>query len=289
MMRALMGCGWMFAAKVQPRPGAMIAWWCAISTILIVPGALADLTPQQQRDVVTEAQQSYDRGIATLRSNPGEAHIKFQNAAQRFQLVVDSGVRNGLLYYNLANAYLQSGDVGRAILNYRRAQRLIPGDARVASNLTFARSQCKTPIAPSGQRALSAALLWWHNHTAVRTRFDIFMIAYGLFWLAVLLRMWRGTGIWLIVAIGTGLVWIALGASVALDVSGWGHRPAGVILADNVIVRKGNGAGFEPQFAQALSPGVEFEVLEHRGDWLDIELPNGSSGWIEMSQAELVP
>lgn len=275
-------------STVVGRMGVLIIALLSIG-LWASPAQAADLTPQQQRDVLTEAQQAYDRGIAMLRGNPSEARSSFQAAAQKFQLVADNGLANGLLFYNLANAQLQAGDVGRAILNYRRAQRLIPGDPRVQSNLDFARTLCKTPIAASGQRALTSALLRWHDHTATRTRFIVFITAWLLFWCALLLRILRPSGIWTMIATVTCVIWIALGISVAMDVTGWGHRPAGVVLADNVTVRKGNGTGFEPQFAQSLGPGVEFDVLERRGDWLNIQLPNGSSGWIEADQTELVP
>ena len=46
-------------------------------------------------------------------------------------------VVNGALLYNLGNARLQAGDVGKAIVSYRRAERLIPGDERLELNHTF--------------------------------------------------------------------------------------------------------------------------------------------------------
>ena len=59
-------------------------------------------------------------------------------------------------------------------------------------------------------------------------------------------------------------------------------------MADEVIVRKGNSTSYEPQFNQPLYEGVEFTLIERRGDWLRIELPDGNSGWISADQAELI-
>jgi len=62
----------------------------------------------------------------------------------------------------------------------------------------------------------------------------------------------------------------------------------GVVVADEVVVRKGNGDGFEPQFEQSIGEGVEFELLERRGDWLRVRLPDGQEGWIRAREAELI-
>ncbi len=58
----------------------------------------------------------------------GDEAALFRLAAQRFDSIIASGVVNGRLEFNSGNCYLQAGDLGNAILHYRRAQRLIPGD-----------------------------------------------------------------------------------------------------------------------------------------------------------------
>ena len=39
------------------------------------------------------------------------------NDETTFRALVDAGVEEGTLYYNLADAYFKAGDLGRAILN----------------------------------------------------------------------------------------------------------------------------------------------------------------------------
>ena len=65
-------------------------------------------------------------------------------------------------------------------------------------------------------------------------------------------------------------------------------RHAGVIVAAEVVVRKGNGESYAPQFPQPLHAGTEFAVLEERGPWLAIQLDNGTSGWIRRESASLL-
>lgn len=259
-----------------------------LAIAMLAPAVHAELTPEQRRLVLDEALTAYDRGIERLRRDPGGAQAAFTEAAERFELLIDDGVVNGALLYNLGNARLQAGDIGLAIVSYRRAERFIPGDERLNRNVAHARSLPRVQIAPSGTRALTDVLLSWHRRTSLMTRGGVFAVAYVLFWLFVTGRLLHRRSMWVYGAVLAAVAWLACGASIAIDVLGGDDRAAGVVIADEVVVRKGNGDGFEPQLEEPLTEGVEFVVLEARDDWLMIELPDGNTGWIRASAAELV-
>jgi tetratricopeptide (TPR) repeat protein len=272
--------------------GSDRAW---ILVVIIALGALwpasdarAQLTDQQQIAILSEAQQEYDQGIALRRSNPERARQAFAESAARFRQLIDSGIRNGGLYFNLANAYLQAGDLGRAILHYREAERFMPGDARLEHNLEYARSLRADQLTPSGERALMNTLLAWHRDTPRSVRFSVALAAWLAFWFASFALLFRPAGVWRWLAAMTAVIWLIAGASIAADLAVGDGAREGVLIADEVVVRKGNGLGFEPQFEQPLSSGVEFEVLDERGGWLHIELVNGKTGWIAADQAGLI-
>lgn len=251
-------------------------------------GAPTHLSHQQQVEVLLEAQRAFDRGSELRRSNPQAAAQAFAEAADRFQLLVDAGVRNGRLYYNLGNACLQAGRLGRAIVNYRRAELLLPGDGRVEANLRVARELRRNQIAVAGERALLRALFFWHYGSAPRMRFVLGLAAYVLFWLMLAARLWARRFRWRFALLPLLAMWLAMGGSLAVEAWAGGGRREGVIVVDDVVARKGNGEGFDPQFEQKLHQGVEFRLREQRGDWLFIELPDGKSGWIRSREAELV-
>ena len=46
----------------------------------------------------------------------------FQEAIEEYLRLIRSGHGGGQIYYNLGNAYFRAGQVGRAILEYERAQ-----------------------------------------------------------------------------------------------------------------------------------------------------------------------
>ena len=236
---------------------------------------------------LSDALESFDRGSALVHRAPDEALAAFRRAHEEFQAVVDAGIDNGQLYFNLGNTHLRLGEIGLAIADYRRAERLIPGDQRLRANLRFARSLTRDHIEPSGKQTFLRTVFFWHYSCPPRTRKTAAMIGYGLFWLFLSVRV-----LWPRVKVGyPALVclalWMILGASVALDLPSQSGSAGGVLVKDDIVVRKGNGEGYDPQFSQPLHEGVEFKVIEQRGGWLRIELADGNQGWVRVREVEL--
>lgn len=248
----------------------------------------AQLTHDQQAVILQEAQADYDLGTSKLKSDPASAVESFRSSAERFQLLVDDGIENGELYYDLGNAWYQAGDLGRAIANYLRADRLMPDDPRLEANLAWARSLVRPQITTEDKEALVRRLAFWHDGWSLQTRITVFAVAWILVWAAMLLRTIRRYQGWNYLAGTLGSIAILIGCSVFIDVAVTRTRTTGVVVADDVVVRKGNAESFQPQFEEPMQQGVEFKVLEERPDWLHIEFNNGASGWIPTSDVEIV-
>jgi hypothetical protein len=140
-------------------------------------------------------------------------------------------------------------------------------------------------ITVSGQRPLWQQIFFWHNELPVQTQWTLALATYVLAWSCALAHLfWRRTGLlWGLV--GAAFVClVCTGATLLTQYQHSGVR-AGVIVAEEVVVRKGNGESYAPQLPQPLHAGTEFEVLEERGSWLAIRLDNGTSGWIRRDSA----
>ncbi len=271
------------------RRGA-IHWPLALGIVLsaVALARAVDLSDAERLATLAEATRAFQRGADLRQVNPSEARAAFRTAAEQYQLLLDAGVRNGKLFYNLGNAYFESGDLGRAIANYRRAQEFIPGDGRLEHNLRYARSLRSNQIESTGQRAFWKTLFFWHYQSAFRTRIVLGLTLYVAFWLLLIVRNFAPRAGWRWLLIPALALWVALGISVTVDLLAAQQHHEGVIIANNVIVRKGNGDGYEPQFKQKLHEGVEFVVRERQPEWLLIELPDGKTGWIRNDQVELI-
>lgn len=229
----------------------------------------------------------YERAQHLLSTQPDAARLLFRAVAQRMEPIAVR-VPNGRLEYNIANAWLQSGDVGRAILHYRRAQRMIPRDDLLADNLREARSRCILSIRPGPGERILDALFFWHRRTSIRERANVGLAAFLLFWILLTVRLVLPRRGLTVAAVGSALVFAIAAASVTTQ--RWIERsaPPGVILAMDVPIYKGPAATYQRQIEQPLQPGVEFSRRERRGSWWRIQLADGKTGWMDAAAAELV-
>lgn len=270
-----------------------VLWHCLL--LLMPSAALGQATYSLARDVdlrdeLDKALSEFDQAQALQLEQPDRARRMFRSAAQRFYSLRAAGVRNGRLEYNLGNCLLQTGDVGRAILHYRRAQRLIPGDPMLEDNLGVARSRCVTSIKPTGRSALLRSVFFWHYRTSVPGRMWAALISFFGVWGLLTLRNFVRAG-W-VTGLAISSVALTLLCAGSLAVSHWSDRniPGGVVTEMDVVVSKGPGEGYQRLFEQPLQPGVEFTLRDRtRGGWWKIELPDGNRGWIPADAAELIP
>lgn len=72
----------------------------------------------------------------------------YEEAAQLYERLTVSGDDGGETRYDLGNCYLKAGDLGRAILEYRRALKFSPGLDLAERNLAVARRLLPARVAP---------------------------------------------------------------------------------------------------------------------------------------------
>jgi tetratricopeptide (TPR) repeat protein len=245
------------------------------------------LTTQQQNAVLEEAQQAYAQGIRLLTTDTVASKESFRRAANRFRLLVDDGIENGKLWYDLGNAELQSGEIGEAIAAYRSAQRYIPSDGRLAGNLEYARSQVVSSIERENTTSMLKRFAFWHTSLPTQVRLSIGMILWFAFWAFITIRFFKSIPGFKSGVTALGVAAIALGVSVGTDIADQ-HKSHGVLTAKDVVIRKGHGENYAPLINDSISEGIEFDILGKRSNWLHIRLPNGQEGWINQKDAQVV-
>jgi tetratricopeptide (TPR) repeat protein len=253
--------------------------------LLGASAAAGALPREQQLRLLDQANRAFEQALAGHDEQTSQGY--YQQAIDRYEQLIASGVHNAKLYYNLGNAYFLRRDLGRAILNYRRGLRLEPGNVRLQANLRYARSQRIDRFDTSTQQALLPRLLFWHDSVSLRTQVGLALAGFLLAWTGAFVHLfWRRPGLLWGIA-GAALLFVLCAASALVVHAHNTSRRHGVIVAKEAPVRKGNGESYALQFPHPLHAGAEFEVLETRGSWLNIRLENGTSGWIRRQRAVL--
>ena len=214
------------------------------------------------------AQGAYERGIELSRTDPAASQRAFAESAAGWERLRAQGFGGGALEFNLGNAYMQSGDLGRAIARYLAAERDLPGDADLASNLAQARARVASSFERSGSTVLvDGVARAWHVVPA-GARQAIFWSGWIAFWVLLAARLAIGpatsaaargalaAALW-----AAGVAGALFGGSLLADEALRRTNPKAVLVDRDVVLRKGNGDGFDPAFAEALGPGVECTVL----------------------------
>ena len=115
---------------------------CALfSAINADPVMATELTRLQQEQILHEAAEAYQEGVAAG-DDAADAKEAFARSASKYQLLVDQGIDNRKLYANLASAYLQSGQAARALANYERALIYTPGNGDLKAGRDHAAFCC---------------------------------------------------------------------------------------------------------------------------------------------------
>jgi tetratricopeptide (TPR) repeat protein len=215
---------------------------------------------------------------------------RYPEAIEIYESIRASGVEDGVLYYNLGNAYFKSGRLGFAILSYERALKIMPGDEDVRANLAFADELVSGGLEPP---PLPLAIGWvvdLYRRAApgvlAQALSLAFLVGGGAVTLLVLDRWPALRTATLVVLAGSGVVALLTGASLVAKVRAGSNRIEAVVVTENAYVRSGPGES-SPRLAE-IHEGLKVRVLGEREGFLQVSLANGLTGWVPREQVERI-
>ncbi len=240
---------------------------CVIAFVAWVTAALAGGAPE----AFEQANQLYERG-------------QFTEAAAAYESLLRSGSASPALFFNLGNAYFKSGQVGRALFNYRRAEALAPRDPDIRANLQFARDS--VPGHPA--RSVDRWTRWLPRLTLNETAGITALALWG--WLGLLtLRLLR-PALRRSLRAATYLAGFLALFLAAWTAATWEVRRAGRTA---IVVAPEATAHFGPlEESPAAFPvrnGFELPVTDTKGDWFQVTDAAHRTGWLRREQVVLFP
>ena len=213
----------------------------------------------------TDANRAYEAGEAAAAEKKGsDAAARFDQAAREYEAILDRGYHNGQIFFNLANTYYRLGKTGKAIANYRRAQRLLPRDDAIAANLRQASRLIEDKASEGAPPELLTLAFFWYFYLNFDELLSATLAAYGLLALLLLAcifsrRSWlKHLSIWAGVAFGVLAISLAVKCRQDILVQ------RGVVTAEAATVRYGNGAHYSVKFS--VHEGAELIVRDERRD-----------------------
>ncbi|MFC1677423.1 hypothetical protein ACFL3G_10235 [Planctomycetota bacterium] len=254
----------------------------------LVGSANAQISKDQAYRLLNQANESFRQANSTRDSE--QAERLYDKSILTFEKIIDEGqIKNAKLYYNLANAYFLKGDIGNAILNYRRAEKLDSSDTNIQKNLTFARSKRIDKVGIKTEKRVLQTLFFWHYDVAIKTKFLLTCIFFAIVCISAAGIVWFGKrASWMTSLIISVILTVCLLSSLIVESRTKESRICGVITDKEVVARQGDGQNYSPSFKDPLNSGTEFDVLESRPGWLHIKLFDDSDGWIPEASAELI-
>jgi len=223
-----------------------------------------------------------------IEGNALYADEKFKEAIADYEKAIRTGFENGPLYYNLGNAYFKDGQLGMAVLNYLRAERLMPGDADLKSNLKYANSLVKTNVlSPDGKWYIRLFLGIADSFTldglTITTALLYLALAIGVLFAATM----KGSR-----KILAYVNWSIL-ALFIISLSLFGARYyKQFYLKEAVVVAQNTDCKFEPFIGATtfftLTEGERVSVRASKKDWLKVRRPDGKQGWVKRSDIEFL-
>jgi len=239
---------------------------------------------------VVQAQNPVSLAEAMAAANQQYEAGRFAEAAAGYEALVNFGLQNSAVYYNLGNTYFKMGDLGRAILNYRRASQLSPRDSDITSNLAIARAQTVDQLETSSGGTLAnlvqIAEEWLTLQEAALLALALWLVLCILMVLMILLPGRRPAAVMLAAVVGFFL---------AVGIISMGNRyyteryyPPAVVVASRVDVTSGPGSSAQYLVEFELHSGAEVSLLESRTGWRRIILSDELQGWVPAEAVEPV-
>jgi tetratricopeptide (TPR) repeat protein len=207
----------------------------------------------------------------------------FADAATAYEDIVRKGAQSSAILFNAGNAEFKSGNLGKAIAAFRRAELLAPRDSEIRANLAFVRNQVQGATIRESfwQNWLgSVSLNEWTVFAAIAFWLTFLLLAAKQIRPALAAKLKSATWIFAALTIFSGTI---LGVQAANHFS----KQTAVVISAQATAR--SGPFDDAQNAFAIHDGAELSVLDRREDWVQVADGSGKSGWLPAKLVEILP
>lgn len=231
---------------------------------------------------------SQDEAVAAY--NDGD----FRRAIALFEAEIKAEKAKGLespeMYYNLGNAYFRVNELGKARVAYERAALLNPSDRDITHNINYLTTRIEDKILEANTFFLSIWFVKIQNILSTDTWAKIGVVLFILFIACLFGFFFTQQIVIKKIAFYTGIVLIVF--TTFANVFAYNQkkrltsRTTAIIMAPSVSVVSSPNLNSKELFT--LHVGTKVEITKDDRSWLEIELDDGSVGWIQRDKLEII-
>lgn len=226
----------------------------------------------------------FQSGVAAYKAE------SFEESAENFRQVLQSGYHSPALYYNIGNSYYRLEEYPLAILYYEKALKLDPSMENARFNLELANRHTVDKVERLPDFFLKR---FWNNLVRSLSSDQWAWLSFQFLLLGLMgLAVRRVTAKSLLRAAGkwTGITAIGLVFLFTLfSIRQKGHQDGEnfAIVTDPVVNVMSSPAETGSRLF-VVHEGLKVEITGTSEDWKEITLPNGEKGWIRSGQYQLI-
>ena len=234
-----------------------------------------------QDDLAGQAQKAYEDGDFRAAIDLYNKEIKIQK---------EKGEVSSQLYYNLGNSYFRVNEVPQAILNFERALLYNSGDRDIQHNIEYAQTKIEDKILEADTFFLS---IWFQSVQSLLTSngWAKFAVALFLTLIAALVLFFfspkltvKKIGFYVGIVTFVLLIFsniFAVGQKSKID-----NRNTAVVMAGSATIVSSPSSSSKELFI--LHAGTKVTISKVDGNWIEIEIANGSIGWVQKNKVEII-
>lgn len=234
----------------------------------------SEISRDEAVKLCADANEKYLQAMKLIASKSiPEADQKLKEATDLYETALAGGFRNGQIYYNLGNTYYRRGELGKAIVNYRRAVRLMPRNADLNANLRLAKGSTEdkewsTEI-PVVVRRIFFWLFFLNQNELSLVAISLYVVLMAVLFFSTIRKYAGMQRLFIGFSSALFVVMVSLGMKIYCE-QGVHHA---VIIASKCEVRYGPGEEYEPKFE--IHNGAECVIEDEKDDWYRVYVKVG--------------
>jgi hypothetical protein len=248
-------------------------WWMILLPVVVA----ASLQAQTPESLFLRGNALYQQG-------------KYADAREAYQQILKEGYVSGEVFFNLGNTYYKEGDIARAILNYERARKFMPGDDDLLHNLQLANLQIADRIEPAPR-----LFIWdfWDGlrqsislDAATWLTFGAYLFLISCIGLFVVSRKYARRKLALLGGAVSLFVLLISATIVTVKINKVHSTDDAVVMAQ--ITTAKNSPDDRSSDAFVLHAGVKVRITDRVNDWLKVRLADGKVGWLQETAVDTI-